>query len=190
MFKRLIHPEIYDAGMADVPDMAHPHHQHQAQSSQSPPWQTSFKAILNNIQVVSILMSFLIFAILIYATVEMAMYQQTFKQEMLVIQGQLKKLQSSMHDAIEEKYLASATADENAQLSEVLDSPDHLKYMGLFKFGDQQKALIETDQGSVLFAHQQMVDQEWKLGQIFENYLVLESITGQRATIYKEPTHE
>lgn len=187
MFKRLIHPEIYDAGMADLPDTAHPHQQHY--SSQLSPWQSSLKAILNNIQVVSILMSFLIFAILIYAIVEMVANQQTFKQEMGIIQGQLKKLHSSMHDAIEEKHLSYA-AHKNGPLTEVLDSPDHLKYMGLFKSGAVQKALIETDQGSVLFTHQQMLDQQWRLKQIYEDRLVLESITGQQTTLYKELSHE
>lgn len=182
MFKRLIHPEIYDAGMADLPYMA--------QSPQPSLAQSFLRTAINNIQVASILMIFSIFAILIYATVKIVSYQQIIQQEMIVIQGQLKKLQTSMHDVIDEKHEFSVIAHKNIQATEALDPPNHFKYMGLFKSGDVQKALIETDQGSVLFIHQQMLDQEWKLKQIFEDYLVLESITGQRTTIYKEPAHE
>ena len=40
------------------------------------------------------------------------------------------------------------------------------------------------------FAQNQMIDQEWKLKKIHEDRLLLESITGQQVTIYKEPADE
>ena len=82
------------------------------------------------------------------------------------------------------------SSNDEQKVAKEIEPPTHLKYMGLFKSGATQKVLIEMEQGGVLFAQNQMIDQEWKLKKIHEDRLLLESITGQQVTIYKEPADE
>ena len=95
-----------------------------------------------------------------------------------------------MYDTIQAKPASQKIVDKDREVMDAIEHPSHLKYMGVLKSGNVQKAFIETEQGGILFSPQQMVDPSWKLKKIFEDYLVLESSLGQQATIYKERSNE
>lgn len=184
MFKRLIHEQSYDAGVVPV----EPNN-----DIKSPFKNTFLSGSLGNVHLISILMSFLIFAVLAYATIEVTAQLQILQQELLVINGQIKKFRAQMHELAQQKTLTqplNKSSNDEQKVAKEIEPPTHLKYMGLFKSGATQKVLIEMEQGGILFAQNQMIDQEWKLKKIHEDRLLLESITGQQVTIYKEPADE
>ena len=184
MFKRLIHEQSYDAGVLPV----------EPNNDIKLPFKNTFlNGSLGNIHLIGFLMSFLIFAVLAYATIEITSQLQTLQQKLLVINGQIKKFRTQLHELAEQKTLVQPlnTSSKDVQkITKEIEPPTHLKYMGLFKSGTAQKVLIEMEQGGVLFVQNQMIDQEWKLKKIYEDRLLLESIAGQQITIYKEPTDE
>ena len=184
MFKRLIHEQSYDAGVVPV----------EPNNDIKLPFKNTFlNGSLGNIHLIGFLMSFLIFAVLAYATIDITAQLQTLQQELLVINGQIKKFRAQMHELAQQKTLTqplNKSSNDEQKVAKEIEPPTHLKYMGLFKSGATQKVLIEMEQGGVLFAQNQMIDQEWKLKKIHEDRLLLESITGQQVTIYKEPADE
>lgn len=181
MLKRLIHPENYDAQMP-----AHHPQRHAPAIFKN----LFFRKRLKNIHLISIFMSFLTLIVLVYAVVEMGSHFQVLKKDLLTGQTHIKKMHGLLHETMLIKQVSQKISDKNLQTIEVMEHPLHLKYMGVFKSGNLQKALIETDQGGVLFALEQMVDQNWRLRKIFEDYLVLEAVSGQQVTIYKERPNE
>jgi len=181
MFKRLIHPSAYDA---DIPGFA------PIKGLPSSPQNKFLRAPLKYILAVNFLINLLVMSVLIYSVIEHGERFQMQKQELLVMQEQIKKLRHLMQETTERKPSQSSPSESDHPLIEDIPEPTHLKYMGLFKFGDLQKALIETEQGGILFTHNQMVDQQWRLKKIHQDRLVLESKYGQQVTIYKEPSDE
>ena len=181
MFKRSIHSENYDAEMSV----------HRTQTVGQSVFKHPFlRKILKNIQLISILINFFILVILVYAVIEIRLNLQALKQEILIEQTYIKKLNSLIRETIQIKPASQPVFDSSPQLVDMVEYPSHLKYMGVFRSGTLQKAFIETEQGGILFAPQQMVEQDWKLKGIFEDYLILESIGGQEVTIYKEKINE
>lgn len=181
MLKRLIHPENYDEQIAV---------NYSKRSSQDVLKSSSIRRRLKSIQHISMFVNFLTSVVLVYAVVEISSCIQDIKRELLAGQAHIKKLHDLMYDTIQAKPAAQKIVDKDLAVMDAIEHPTHIKYMGVLKSGNTEKAFIETEQGGILFSPQQMVDSNWKLKKIFEDYLVLESSLGQQVTVYKERSNE